>query len=472
LSDALRTKTGEDGLKARQDFFEQARRDALFGTFGEYSQALFASIPGEYANFKTAQDLLTTIRDETEDEDLDQGRLRFTLCLDAGQFSNAKVGLQHLLGVLVGDMFNRARSALDPKARIIAKEVDLGGVRNAYAQKYRSDGHDISQIRSLFQLDQVPNGRGRANLRMPLLAFSFKPRLGFSQKFIKDVALGVLRSGFNVVELDTRNLQTADSSWRDFFVDIASEATQIETHVARFSPNLTMPLDEAIEIAEKFHKVHSEAPWVVKVDGGLDGLSTIQALRTHFSGRQPIITCYPLLNKALEDRIGKDTLFQFLCLSGADIIYPGGTPRLGSNNRGIDLQQLVPGYTRYWKIIDNAAPMPSIAGGIHAGHLAAYHEMFGPNIAYFLGGAVALHKRGAYSGYTSPRKRAGAELCVEIIRACAKIETDQRPNYADLLESFGSVQNEYIDDPADEQWQYQDPELYIKDAIGRYTTRS
>ena len=32
--------------------------------------------------------------------------------------------------------------------------------------------------------------------------------------------------------------------------------------------------------------------------------------------------------------------------------------------------------------------MPSIAGGVHAGQLPAYFEIFGPPVAYFLGGGV------------------------------------------------------------------------------------
>jgi hypothetical protein len=39
------------------------------------------------------------------------------------------------------------------------------------------------------------------------MAFSFKPRVGFSKEFIRRVTLGVLQAGFNLVELDTRNLQ-------------------------------------------------------------------------------------------------------------------------------------------------------------------------------------------------------------------------------------------------------------------------
>jgi hypothetical protein len=41
----------------------------------------------------------------------------------------------------------------------------------------------------------------------PLLAFSLKSRFGFSPEGVKQITLDVLRAGFHIVELDTRNLR-------------------------------------------------------------------------------------------------------------------------------------------------------------------------------------------------------------------------------------------------------------------------
>lgn len=476
-SDVLKNaaqKSRSDAEALVKKFLTQAQRDALSGTFGEYPPELFAPVSGEFEQFKALSNQLVGISNQTEDDDLDEGRLRFTLELDSGVFENPKVGLQHLIGILVSDLFSRSRLVLDSGTRITGSRLDLGPVGDTYLATYVSQAHALSRIRDVFNLDGVPDNKSGRLLRLPLMAFSFKPRVGISQKYLRKVTLGVLKAGFNLVELDTRNLQTGDPAWCKFFVQLAREASEIRTHVARFSPNLTMPANEAIETAEQFRTAHSTGPWVVKVDGGLDGLSTIQALRRHYSKeQQPIITCYPLLNRALEEQIGKHTLFEFLTLSGADIIYPGGTPRLSAKNIGISLEQIEVGYKRYWSIIDRGRPMPSIAGGIHAGHLAAYHEMFGPSVAYFLGGALALHKRGAFSGHADYKRRAGAELCVEIIRAAARMEQDVSPDYGTLLEQFGNIRDEYAVDPVlgtdTEQWEYQNPPRYIKGAIRRYT---
>lgn len=232
---------------------------------------------------------------------------------------------------------------------------------------------------------------------MPLLAFSFKPRNGLTQSEFKRIAEGVLRAGFNLVEMDVRNVEFMDKSWRDAFAEVARSALNVTTHVARFSLNLSGPADLVIPYAEEFRLLHaSHGPWVVKVDGGLDGISTIQALRQHFGeADRPIITCYPILGAPLQSRIGVDTFRDMLVLSGADIIYPGGAPRIGDGDF-VDRERDVRGVRRYRDILSQGWPMPSIAGGVHAGQLPAYFEIFGPGVSYFLGGGVALHLNGAY----------------------------------------------------------------------------
>jgi hypothetical protein len=78
--------------------------------------------------------------------------------------------------------------------------------------------------------------------------------------------------------------------------------------------------------------LHAEADpdgsWVVKIDGNLDGLSTVQAIRsgTFNLHKQPILTCYPVLKYALQPALGRAGFVRMLALSGVDIIYPGQSP--------------------------------------------------------------------------------------------------------------------------------------------------
>ncbi|HEX7422907.1 MAG TPA: hypothetical protein VF311_03330 [Terriglobales bacterium] len=56
--------------------------------------------------------------------------------------------------------------------------------------------------------------------------------------------------------------------------------------------------------------------------------------------------------------------------------------------------------------------MPTYAAGAQPGQLQSVYEMLGPDTAYFLGGAIALHPRGFASG---------AKLCMNILNAARQL---------------------------------------------------
>jgi hypothetical protein len=463
--------------------FEQAERDSIVGTFREFAPALFGG--DESAAYRAFQDRsrrLARIVGDYSHEDLASGEIPFRLELASELFDHPRVGMQHLIGVLAGDLFRRSFDDLNGRVEILS--LDLGSLVESFRAHFRDNrAHDIAVIREAFRLDRDVDGR---SLRLPLTAFSFKPRVGADRETVYNIALGVLRAGFNIVEMNTRNLEVTDPVWFEIYCGIAEAATRIETHVARFSLNLSMAPDIAIDYADRFLKRHNLArPWVAKVDGGIDGLSTNQAVREFFSGApedQPIITCYPVLNEVLRHRLGSDGFRELLALSGADIMYPGGAPTVGPGAY-IDHDQLERGYERYWHLIERGWPMPSLAGGVHAGQLAAYHEMFGPDVAYFLGGGVALHRNGAVTGRQPPvprdgtpyhRNWGGAELCQAVLRAAAELEVVAAPNYEALSRRFAHVQDHYVERRNDEErefYQFQPPARYIRGAVRRYAER-
>jgi hypothetical protein len=238
-----------------------------------------------------------------------------------------------------------------------------------------------------------------------------------------------LKAGFHLVEIDTRNLRLDDEEL-ERLVDLAKEAEKVgdsEGRITRFSPNLSVPGHLAIGYVKQFLEATKD-PVVIKVDGGLDGISSCQAIRTKIdrskfqdkppgalvkSGKTPIITCYPLLRETLGDRVTKDFFIDALALSGADIIYPGGRPNLYAENsvggrRSLGVEKgLIEPVRRYHRYVHQGWPMPTVAGGIFAGELHSYYELLGPDVAFFLGGGVALHKDGPI---------AGAKLCAKVIR--------------------------------------------------------
>jgi ribulose 1,5-bisphosphate carboxylase large subunit-like protein len=464
----------------------QVCRDALIGTYGDYTEALFG-IGGNaiLARLKETTDATARIKPEFTASDLDTGSVPFRLELQAKWFKEPRIGLQHLIHVLCGDIFNRAVSEI--RGNVEVKDISLGRLGDEMQAHFRTRSHDIASIRTLFRLNHTALlfAVEEEYADMPLLAFSIKPRNGLDQVNFKRIAEGVLRAGFNIVEADVRNIDFMDAGWRSTFAEIAATALTIKTHVARFSMNISGPADIAVRFAEDFQAMHPpEGPWVVKVDGGLDGLSTIQALRSHFTAdKQPIVTCYPILGETFARKIGADTYFKMLSLSGADIIYPGGAPRFGGGDF-VDFAHAERGVRRYQDMVERGWPMPSVAGGVHAGQLPAYYEIFGPRVAYFLGGGVALHRGGAFFDVSKPKgwfskvsekpklgtpidvkqQVGGAELCRFALETAATTRDSSK-----LQDMLGSTQEHYEEyeegRPRSMKYQFVDPKRILKGSI-------
>jgi ribulose 1,5-bisphosphate carboxylase large subunit-like protein len=339
--------------------------------------------------------------------------VRFSFGLPTELFPVTRGGLQHLVNVLAGDMFPSVAAGCR-WSEIEVEDVELPAEMCTAAQReYRTSAHDIEALRAMFRLEA----------RRPLLAFSFKPRVGLSFADTRRITLDVLRAGFNIVELDARNLVVnADSL--DRWADLGMEAAGCgESHVTAFAPNFSMPAPQlTATVASWAARVAPYGPTVVKVDGGLDGLSGLQAIRSAKLSVAPVLTSYPILRKQLASAIGKSTWVNMLSLSGADVIYPGNRPTFLGEPRpvwGAGAEDILRAARTYDSMIETGWPMPTIAGGVHPGLLHACYELLGPNVAYFLGGAVALHPTSA---------RAGAAMCVEVLESA--IELAQQAEHA------------------------------------------
>lgn len=89
------------------------------------------------------------------------------------------------------------------------------------------------------------------------------------------------------------------------------------------------------------------------------------------------------------------------------------------------------GWSRAARIYDDMIsrhwPTPTIAGGIHPGHLQACYELVGPNVGYFLGGAVALHPESPVLG---------ARLCVEVLENAIALAAEADSSGDDFAEAL------------------------------------
>jgi ribulose 1,5-bisphosphate carboxylase large subunit-like protein len=376
----------------------QCVSDAVEGSFDEYPEHLKSMLRLR----------ATLIADEFTHED-DHSEVRFRIGLPTKLFPVDAGGLQLLVNLLAGDMFPTETlgcSWSNVHVHSVALPDDL---RAEAIQSFRREAHTIDEIRAAFSL----------SAQWPLMAFSIRPRVGPTFDEMRRMTLDVLAAGFNIVELDSRSL-ALQSANLDKWIDLGREAAQVGSHVTAFSPNLFIPAPQLIDVVTEWTaQIAPLGPPVVKIDGGLDGLSSLQAVRLTLSGSQsPYITSYPILRNQLGSAIGDSTWAEFLSLSGADIIYPGGRPTFPHERRPV-WGSRVQGWSRaarvYDEIIRREWPMPTIAGGVHPGQIQAFYELLGPKVAYFLGGAVALHPDG-------PAK--GAQLCVEVLESAVELASE------------------------------------------------
>lgn len=380
---------------------EQVNADALFGTFFEFDwkewDARMARRPEELSTFTFNEQPI----------DADRGRYEFTLALNSELFPPEMGGLSHLIGVMTGDLFNFVLPPLTVKNFEVREIVAPDQWISKHKEAFRSKANDIASVRE--QLKVEPE--------LPLLAFSFKPRVGFHLQALRDIAIAVLDEGFSIVELDTRFLPL-DRKHLEELKNLALEVSEkTKNKNGRLSLNFSLPSDILLEELESYLAM-MPPPVVIKIDGGIGGFDAIQAVRRRglcdSAGSPPIVTCYPLLRSAFGKLVPPDNILEGLMYSGADIIYPGRRPDLGTMRRSLDgttNASVIKAINRYRRFSNEGTFMPTIAGGIYAGQLHAYYELLGPNVAWFLGGGVALHKDG-------PRE--GAKLCMEVARAAAE----------------------------------------------------
>ena len=371
-------------------------RDATFGTFGVFSS--------DFWKGKLVDGIEELAQVDQIQEMSSPGEFSFRLRVQSSLFDPLRGGIQHLIGILAGDLGILQVRGLQLRTVKIRSISFPSSWEKSIREAYRRDSaHDITEVRTAFKLEDDE----------PLLAFSIKPRIGLTSAGLEEITLGVLAAGFHIVELDTRDLDLSSDTLRKL-VELSKKAAQVgkDKRVTRFSVNVSVPSCAAIEICGLL-KNDIPAPFVVKVDGGLDGISTCQAVRRAYPrnkhGDSPYITTYPLLRRVIQERIADDTFLKALIWSGSDIIYPGNAPNLGGY-RQLDhagVGSLATSVDRYWQFLSSGFPMPTVAGGIYPGQLQAYYELLGPKVAYFIGGGLALHKDG-------PLK--GAQLCARIIK--------------------------------------------------------
>jgi hypothetical protein len=386
-------KPGADGLQAAFDkFLQQIERDVIAGTFDNFDASIFPN-KAAFGVFKKQTNEVSRAFSELDAEGLENGRFQFRLELDSALFADPDYGLQRLVHTLASDLFERR--VHDYSGKIAVSSIEFGGVRDAMVAAYRPVSYTRADIRAAFALKE----------NRPLLAFSLKPRGCLSDDDYVHIVTAAFDKGCSIVELDTRDLVIDQGARLALFQRLTKLGLDLsKERICRFAANVSGPariVGPTLEALAKMHIDHNpDAAWVVKVDGNLDGLSTIQAIRSGCYGlpKQPIITCYPVLKYAMQSALGRNAFVEMLAMSGADIIYPGQSPDFGFSNNRIEPEVVAAAQSHYQKMADGDFPMLSVAGGIFINSVHACLSLLGPDVAFFAGGGIALSKKGIAEG--------------------------------------------------------------------------
>jgi hypothetical protein len=151
-----------------QRYLDQIAADAVYGTFEPYPK----SIRNEWEH--RPDDLaVARIIDGPNGKDY-----QFWLSLAVALFPPVPAGLQHLIGILAGDLFQMRMEGVGNVSSRITEVRLPDGYREDLQRTFRDRKglpHRIGEIRSRFRLKKGE----------PLLAFSFKPRFGIKYDYLK-----------------------------------------------------------------------------------------------------------------------------------------------------------------------------------------------------------------------------------------------------------------------------------------------
>lgn len=211
---------------------QQIRRDAVAGSYGEYSPAIFKNKSAKNA-FEEWDANAVKIEQKHGDADLRNGVLPFEIRLAPDLFSDPRYGLQKIVHFFASDLFER--SVPEVSGKFAVRSLDLGDAEPAFTSAYRCfrQSHSIADIQDSFEIG-----------RTPLLAFSLKPRTGLGRDDYLRITEDALNNGVDIVEMDTRDLPCNLGDWKGLvkeLYELALEISEKRNEVRRFSANLSLP---------------------------------------------------------------------------------------------------------------------------------------------------------------------------------------------------------------------------------------
>jgi ribulose-bisphosphate carboxylase large chain len=329
-------------------------------------------------------------------------------------------GMPLLIGTVAGDILG-----LDGISKIEVHDVFLP---KSFMKHFRGPALGIKGIREKF-----------GNEAGPILAFSVKPRLGLDSNSFASVCKEAAEGGVDLVEDDERLVDPPYCRLEQR----AKTASKMVHEAGKFySLNITGRAEKIIEIARK-----AIEQWEVdslKIDVLPAGFAALQVVSEHIhslaADSKVPITVYPQMysiwcNHRNNFFINRKVILKMIRLVGGDIIYAASPREQEIGRMDVDA---IPAIKDYHKVLQdewmNILPsLPTLTGGIRPGTLQVVYDLFGNDVGYFVGGAIAAHPMGIKKGAEAMRDAIDAITSGKTIPEYA----NKKPALRTALERFG-----------------------------------
>ena len=228
-------------------------------------------------------------------------------------------GVNHFIGTIAGDiLLNRQISTLD------VDDFDFDCSPDELAKIFPGPNLGIDGVYKRF-----------GNPDRPLLAYSIKPRMGYTPDQFRSIFEAAAKSGVDIIEDDERIVDPIYCSL-ETRMKIAQEI-QNDNVKSLYSANITGPIEKMKKRVDLAYTYNIK---FVKVDVMVTGFDALLSLRKYIEEEEHP---YPMAITVYPDIIGKyrNLSRNFICkmarLCGADIIYAGSPSWSRNDNFGENL---------------------------------------------------------------------------------------------------------------------------------------
>ena len=280
------------------EIVDEIKRDISWGTYSERLSAATKTIGNDnYMNLSPD----TNINNQHTDNGFISFEVNFNFKKE--QFNFEEEGLNHFIGTIAGDIIRNRK------------------IKELIVKDFEFDNYDFfpgpilgnNELKSKFFSETLDSPR-------PLIAFSIKPRIGFSIEGYKKIIADASKSNIDIIEDDERLVSPLNCSFSERVQSI-QETIKSGTK-SKLSINLT---SNPHKIDERVAEAYDAGIRVFKLDVMVVGFDTLLHLRTLLNKKDEkcIITVFPDVHGSIYRCLSRNFILKLARLCGADIMYAG-----------------------------------------------------------------------------------------------------------------------------------------------------